>query len=78
MEPLKPMDKRRILEESPAAEPADIEEYERLLSERFTVDPDLPTAPPVAEMQSADSRKREARLKELYEKLFRNRGNLTR
>lgn len=77
MEPLKPVDKRRILDENPAAEAADIEEYERLLSERFRVDPDLPAASG-AKTLSADSQRREARLKELYEKLFLNRGSLTR
>lgn len=42
MEPLKPVTKENILALRPEADPADIEEYERLLAERFTVDPDLP------------------------------------
>lgn len=46
MQPLKPEDKKRILEENPQAAPADIERYEQLLSERFTVDPDAPSAAP--------------------------------
>jgi hypothetical protein len=48
MEPLKPETKRRILQERPQASPADIEEYERLLAERFTEDPDMPRAPAAA------------------------------
>ena len=45
MEPLKPETKRQILQERPQASPADIEEYERLLAERFAEDPDLPKSP---------------------------------
>ena len=48
MEPLKPETKARILQEQPEATPEDIEEYERLLAERFTEDPDLPQSPAVA------------------------------
>jgi hypothetical protein len=59
MEPLKPEDKSRILHENPQAGPGDIEEYERLLSRRFTVDPDLPAAAEI-----------EARLASLHRKLF--------
>ena len=66
MEPLKPETKAAILRGRPQACPADIEEYERLLAERFTADPDMPKAP-------ADDRatcKREKRLEQLYAKLF--------
>ncbi len=45
MEPLKPDDRARILQEIPQAAPVDTEEYQLLLSRRFTVDPDLPAAP---------------------------------
>ena len=68
MEPLKPVDKKQILESNPAAEPGDIEEYERLLSQRFTVDPDLPTEPGLVSVDS-----RETRLRELHQKLFGRR-----
>ena len=44
MEPLKPEEKEAILKKNPLADPADIEEYERLLSERFTVDPNRRSA----------------------------------
>jgi len=66
MQPLNPDDKKRILESSVQASPEDIEEYEKLLSERFTEDPDLPG---VQSLEAADSR--EARLAELYQKLFK-------
>jgi hypothetical protein len=66
MEPLKPETKRRILQDRPQASPADIEEYERLLAERFTEDPDLPKSPTTARAAA----NRERRLEELYQKLF--------
>ena len=66
MEPLKPETKRQILQERPQASPADIEEYERLLAERFAEDPDLPKSP-IAARTVAD---RERRLGQLYKKLF--------
>jgi hypothetical protein len=66
MEPLKPDTKRQILQNRPRASPADIEEYERLLAERFTVDPDLPKSP--AAVQAAANR--EKRLEQLHKKLF--------
>jgi hypothetical protein len=66
MEPLKPETKRQILQNRPQASPADIEEYERLLAERFTVDPDLPQSPGVV----AAVTQREQRLKQLHRKLF--------
>jgi hypothetical protein len=68
MQPLNPDDKKRILESSIQASPEDIEEYEKLLSERFTEDPDLPGAQVVLE-GVVDPR--EARLAELYQKLFK-------
>jgi hypothetical protein len=66
MEPLKPETKARILRERPQASPEEIEEYERLLAERFTEDPDLPKSPAVAQAAA----KRQKRLEQLYEKLF--------
>ena len=66
MEPLKPETKARILRERPQARPEDVEEYERLLAERFTEDPDLPKSPAVAQ----EAAKRQKRLQQLYEKLF--------
>ena len=68
MEPLKPETKARILQERPQASPEDIAEYERLLAERFTDDPDLPKSPAVAQAAA----KREKRLEQLYKKLFRS------
>ena len=47
MQPLKPEDKEKIREENPQAAPEDIERYEQLLSQRFTVDPDAPSAAPL-------------------------------
>jgi hypothetical protein len=66
MGPLKPETKARILRERPQASPKDIEEYERLLAERLTEDPDLPKSPAVAQAAT----KRQKRLEQLYEKLF--------
>ncbi|MGH7174557.1 MAG: hypothetical protein ACRELG_30180 [Gemmataceae bacterium] len=71
MEPLKPETKARILHERPQASPEDIEEYERLLAERFTEDPDLPKSPAIAQTDA----ERKNRLEQLYEKLFAT-GNL--
>jgi hypothetical protein len=66
MEPLKPETKTQILHDRPQACAGDIEEYERLLAERFTEDPDLPKSPTVAQAAA----KREKRLEQLYKKLF--------
>ena len=70
MEPLKPEQKAAILAERPAASPADIEEYERLLAERFTHDPSqpVPAAAPRASFLTFEDRER--RLRELHNKLF--------
>ena len=56
----------RILQERPQASAKDLEEYERLLAERFTEDPDLPQSPAVAQAAT----KRQKRLEQLYKKLF--------
>ena len=72
MEPLKPSEKKAVLENRPNAQPGDLEEYERLLSRRFTADPDFgPAAAPArfaaAQVRPANS---EQRIAELYQKLF--------
>jgi hypothetical protein len=66
MEPLKPARKKQILESAPSASPEELAEYEKLLAERFTVDPDLPRAP---ETLGLIQRKND-RLKQLHKKLF--------
>lgn len=66
MEPMKPVTKARILRENPLAEPGDVEEYELLLSRRFTIDPDLAPAPGA----ESELDRNEARLAELHRKLF--------
>lgn len=65
MEPLKPEDKTFILENNPQASPEEIEEYEQLLSVRFTEDPDLVPEPALESVRT-----RESRLTELYQKLI--------
>jgi hypothetical protein len=80
MQPLKPEEERAILENSPQAEPGDLQEYQRLLSLRFTEDPDQePAAAPsgvVARTLTADSRaNRELRIQELHRKLFGSAAN---
>lgn len=81
MEPLRQEQKERILRDRPLAEPEDIEEYERLLAERFTRDPSVVAAPPTPKGVSASGplrtipavdseRQREDRLRELYNILF--------
>jgi hypothetical protein len=69
MEPLKP-DTVRNLINRPQVAPADVEEYERLLSERFTMDPSIQASP----QQQAVIQAREARIQQLYHKLFVNQG----
>ena len=74
MEPLKPEVKRQLTQNNPLASPQDVEEYERLLSERFTIDPSLPVAPRNANLNAAPDalspeQEREPRLKVLYQKL---------
>lgn len=67
MQPLKPEDKLAILNDNPAADPAEIQEYEKLLSQRFTMDPDAPAADAVADDGGFNI---EQRLRELHDKLF--------
>ena len=66
MEPLKPSVKQQILQVNPQAAPDDVAEYELLLSQRFTEDPDAQGAP---QMLSAKKRITD-RLADLYAKLF--------
>jgi hypothetical protein len=66
VEPLKPQTRETALRNRLQASPADIEEYERLLAERFTVDPDMPMSPTTARAVA----QREQRLQQLHQKLF--------
>ena len=69
MEPMKPSDRAKLLQVVPEPE---LREYERLLSERFTVDPDLQLSP-----QAAETANRKAvRLRELAEKVRQAKANL--
>jgi len=72
MQPLKPNEERSVLENNPQAQPSDLEEYERLLSLRFTEDPDQrPVASPQQEDEADVDLGREARIQQLHRKLFR-------
>jgi len=66
MEPLKPDVKKSVLENRPQADAGDIEEYQRLLSLRFTVNPEAQGAPEAQERSASI----EKRLRELQKKLF--------
>lgn len=70
MEPLKPEAKEGLLNQ-PQASPQDVEEYEKLLSERYTTDPnpDPRTQPAAAPSPAAVRKASETRLKALYKKL---------
>jgi hypothetical protein len=75
MEPMKPETKRALLETRPEAQPADLEEYQRLLSLRYAHDPSAaPAGAPAAgsrfAVRESESSAREARLAELHQKLF--------
>jgi len=73
MEPLKPEEKRAILKNRPNAQPEDIEEYERLLSVRFTEDPDFGRAKVKTEdniLTLSPQNSLEERLAQLHAKLF--------
>jgi hypothetical protein len=73
IEPLKPELKKSILANNPQADPRDLEEYERLLSLRFTEDPDQElAASPVAEQSGSLRERREARIQELHQRLFKS------
>ena len=64
--PVKPEVRDSLLQNNPQAAPQDIDEYERLLAERFTIDPDLSPEP----APTAGGTNQEERLRELYQKLF--------
>ncbi len=66
MEPLKPETKAQILRDRPQACSNEIKEYERLLAERFTEDPDQSNSPTVVQAAA----KREQRLQQLHKTLF--------
>jgi hypothetical protein len=71
MEPLTPQARDAILHNSAAPNAEQLlEEYERLLAERFTLDPDAPQSPAAV----AATQGREARLAELYHALFPGSG----
>ena len=71
MEPLKPEHKQAALRAAPSPDAAELmEEYERLLSERFAEDPDAPAAPRGPGVTGFVDR--EERLKELHAMLFRS------
>lgn len=53
---------------NPQAEP-EIDEYERLLAERFTIDTDAPATQPL-DGRALAHQNREQRLQELHHKLF--------
>jgi len=72
MEPLKPDSKKKILATTPQASPQDIEEYERLLSQRFAVDPNMPKATPVSAAIAPTPAPNPDLLPELYRKLISN------
>ncbi len=65
MEPLKPETVQDLLKR-PQVTRDDIAEYQRLLSERFTSDPDIQRSP----QAEATAQGREARIKQLHAKLF--------
>jgi hypothetical protein len=67
MEPLKPPDKLEILQRAQSADPSEVEEYEKLLSQRFTTDPDA-TPPATTESVGQGARDDRSRLRELYKK----------
>lgn len=70
MEPLHPTVRKQLLTRLPPANPLDIDEYERLLADRFAEDPSAaPAAAPVAGA-AAGADPREARLAQLHQKLF--------
>lgn len=66
MEPLKPNVKKRILLSRSNVSAEEIEEYERLLAQRFAT---APGGPVTTEMSLAIET-REARIRELHRKLF--------
>lgn len=76
MQPLKPEERDRIRREHPQAAPEDVERYEKLLSERFTVDPDRPQPAPERRggriVRSLEDIEQE--LRQLYTRIFEHRS----
>ena len=66
MQPLKPEVVERVLRERPHVTREDISEYQRLLASRFTVNPHTPKTL----TQQNQHQAREARIKELHDKIF--------
>ncbi len=67
---MKPAEKLEVLQRADeAADAAEVEEYEKLLSQRFTKDPDAPT-PESAPRPGQDDR---SRLRELYRKFAKRK-----
>jgi hypothetical protein len=64
MEPMKPKEKLEIMQRGESTDASEVEEYEKLLSQRFTTDPDAPV-PESAQQGVQDDR---SRLRELYRK----------
>jgi hypothetical protein len=69
MQPLKPDDKKDILNANPAADAVDLQEYEQLLAKRFTMDPDQPLPAQDPAIGGAQPTL-EQELKRLHEKIF--------
>lgn len=71
MEPLKPQARRDLLD-GPQATPQDLDEYEKLLSQRYARDPNpVPgTQPAPAPAKAGLADPGEARLEALYHKLY--------
>ena len=70
MEPLRPAEREVILRNNPQANHALLDEYERLLVEEFSSDPDAPQ--PLEKREGAEHR--EQRIAELYCLLFPEDG----
>lgn len=64
MQPMKPEVRERLIRQG--ANPADLDEYERLLAERYANEP--------ADEPTDEDRKREERSRELADRIFIGRG----
>ena len=70
MQPLKPDEKKAILNANPEADAMDLHEYERLLSNRFAMVPDQPVPAPAQDASGGAQPSLEQQLKQLHDKLF--------
>ena len=68
MEPPKPADQLEILQRTGTTDASEVEEYEKLLSQRFTTDPDAPS-PGTLQSTAPGAPDDRSRLSELYKKL---------